>query len=95
MSVMVGCMEAWLLADGQTLKIFFNCSFKLDVSRIEDMDAKTLIQVLVNATRRTTRYAKAKHSFDLLGKVNADIVQKNAWWAARFIRILRKAMADA
>lgn len=71
--LMVQCMEAWFLADKETLAAFFGSGFRLsalpariDVENVSKTDA---LEGLSNATRLCAgkgEYGKGRHSFDIL-----------------------------
>ncbi len=77
---MVECMEAWFMADKQTLANYYGKNFNQNAlsnnDNIENISKKTLEDTLKTATRDTTKgkYDKGKHSFDILSKIDADKV---------------------
>jgi hypothetical protein len=93
---MVECMEAWFMADKETLANYYNKNFHQNVlpknSNIEDIPKSTLIESLKKATRDTAKgeYSKGGHSFDILSKINATKVIDNSFYAKR----LRDTLKD-
>ncbi len=98
--LMVRCMESWFLADRQTLQLFFDPGFKLNVlpppSRpVEDIDKEDLYQRLKTATahcKTKAGYGKGEHSFKLLALIDSDKVTGASGWAKRFIDELKRRM---
>jgi Domain of unknown function (DUF4276) len=93
--LMVQCMEAWFLADCETLQEYYGAGFRdaalpgnPDIERVDKTD---LQNGLKNATRRTQKgeYNKGRHSFDLLARINPDVVISASPHARLFIIALR------
>lgn len=97
--LMVECMEAWLIADRETLASFFGNGFNLNdlpaVSRpIESISKAQLYQSLAQATRNCKNsYDKGNNSFKLLARIDANRVTAASPWAKRFVDELTKAMS--
>jgi hypothetical protein len=93
---MVECMEAWFMADKETLADYYNKNFHQNVlpknSNIEDIPKSTLMESLKKATRDTAKkeYSKGEHSFDILSKIDAIKVIDNSFYAKR----LRDTLKD-
>lgn len=95
---MVECMEAWFMADKQTLANYYGKYFNLNVlpktTDIEKIAKQDLIDGLDNASRKTTKgkYSKSKreHSFELLSRINATDVVKNSPRAETLCNILKE-----
>ena len=75
--LMVQCMEAWFLADRETLAGFFGTGFQSSAlpgrTDVENVSKKRLFDALQNATRKCRpkgRYDKGRHSFELLGQLD-------------------------
>ena len=92
--LMVQCMEAWFLADRDTLAQFFGDGFNAnplpnrpDVENIPKLD---LYNALKGATRtsRKGEYGKGPHSFDLLAKLDPQKVVAASPYARRLVDTL-------
>ena len=92
--LMVQCMEAWFIADRETLERFYGNGFRasaLPANRnSEEALKEDLLQSLVNATRETTKggYHKGEVSFQLLEKLVPERVMDASPWAKRFVDTL-------
>jgi hypothetical protein len=93
---MVECMEAWFMADKESLANYYNKNFHRNVlpknTNIEDIPKSTLMESLKKATRDTTKgeYSKGENSFDILSKIDANKVIANSPYAER----LRDTLKD-
>lgn len=91
--LMVQCMEAWLIADRDTLKAFFGQGFKENAlpataNPLEAVGKRQLYDALEKATRDCKTkgaYGKGEHSFKLLALANPDSVMQASPWARRFV----------
>jgi hypothetical protein len=98
--LMVQCMEAWFLADRQTLQAFFGQGFNVNAlpaaaNPIEGVDKQQIYQSLADATRNCKTkapYGKGEHSFKLLALIDPDKVTAASGWAKRFIDEMKKQM---
>lgn len=96
--LMVQCMEAWFLADPDTLKHFFGNGFserRLPPStNIETIAKEKIYDGLEKATGKTQKgkYSKGRHSFEILGKIDPQKVIGASPWARRFITGLKREM---
>jgi hypothetical protein len=95
--LMVQCMEAWFLADRETLEFFFGQGFKGNAlpaaNQIELVDKRQIYQALAIAThncKTKNKYDKGKHSFKLLAMIAPDKVITASPWAKRFIDISKR-----
>jgi len=96
--LMVQCMEAWLLADRETLKKFFGQGFKENslpptTKALELIGKQQIYDILASATRECKTkgiYGKGEHSFKLLTLVDPDKVVNASPWAKRFVETLRR-----
>jgi len=94
--LMVQCMENWFLADRQCLVKFYGQGFNEKILprklNIEDAERNEVNEALRNATKRTTKgkYSKGAHSFDILERLNPDLVINNSPHAARLFKRLRQ-----
>jgi hypothetical protein len=96
--LMVQCMEAWILADRKTLKMFFGQGFNENAlpsgeNQIENIDKDRIFQSLENATRDCkvkAKYGKGEHSFKLLAVLNPAIVASASPWTKRFIETVKQ-----
>ena len=95
--LMVQCMEAWLLTDRETLKVFFGQGFKenalpASANRVEGIGKQQIYDALATATRdckTKSAYGKGEHSFKLLALINPAKVKESSPWARRFIETLQ------
>ena len=92
--LMVQCMEAWFLADRDTLAHFFGDGFnanplpnRFDVENIPKSD---LYDALERATQASSKgkYGKGRHSFDLLAQLDPQKVTQASPYAKRLVDIL-------
>lgn len=92
---MVECMEAWFMADKQTLVSYYGQGFKQNTlsnnANIEEISKDKLEGTLKAATRDTTKkkYDKGAHSFEILGKIDAHKVIANSPYAKRLVQTLK------
>ena len=96
--LMVQCMEAWFVADRQSLGDYFGKDFKASALPARDVEAiakDDLEPMLKQATRSCARgkgtYRKGRHSFDLLGCLDPSKVMKSSPHARRLIDTLRQS----
>ncbi len=93
--LMVQCMEAWFLADRETLKAYFGQSFsdsKLPSSaNIEAVAKDRTLESLKDTTRESKkgRYDKGEHSFAILERLDASKVVKASHHAEALIAVIR------
>jgi hypothetical protein len=93
---MVECMEAWLMADKNTLADYYGNYFKKNVlpqnSNIENISKQDLFNSLKNATRDTSKgeYSKGGHSFELLSRINANKVIEQSAYASKLYKSLQE-----
>lgn len=98
--LMVQCMEAWFLADRQTLKTFFGQGFNVNAlpaaaNPIEGVAKLQIYQSLADATRdckTKAPYDKSEHSFRLLALIDPAKVTTASGWTKRFIDEMKKTM---
>ena len=95
--LMVQCMEAWFVADRQSLSAYFGNDFKAtalpardDVEAIAKYD---LERTLKQATQSCSKgsYRKGRHSFDLLECLDPSKVMESSPHARRLIDMLRQS----
>ena len=92
--LMVQCMEAWFLADRDTLALFFGHGFRANAlpnrSDVENIPKPDLYNALRGATRdsRKGEYGKGQHSFDLLAQLNPQKVIAASPYAKRLVDTL-------
>ena len=93
---MVECMEAWFMADKQTLISYYGQGFNQNAlsqnAKIEDISKQDLYATLNNATRKTAKggYSKGRHSFEILSKIDAKEVVDKSPYAKRLLDTLQK-----
>lgn len=94
--LMVQWMEAWLVADRDTLKKFFDAGFNSNNipqwQDIEAVDKEKILTALKEATKfcSTKRYSKGSISFQLLGKIDPQKVLRASKHAAELLQRLRE-----
>ena len=95
--LMVQCMEAWFLADRETVSAYFGNGFRPDAlpgraDDIERIPKRDVLTGLGNATRgcRTRRgYKKGRDSFEILAELNPERVTAASPHARRLVETLR------
>ena len=94
--LMVQCMEAWFLADLQTLSRVFGNGFRPSAlprrADIEQIPKRDLLRGLENAARdsRTRRgYKKGRDSFELLEELDPEKVTAASPHAKRLVDVLK------
>ena len=91
---MVQCMEAWFLADRDTLAQFFGDGFNANPlpnrPDVENIPKSDLYDALKGATQASSKgkYGKGPHSFDLLAKLNPQKVVDASPHARRLVDTL-------
>lgn len=91
--LMTVCMETWLVADAGTLEKFFGHRFRrnaLPVRPPEEVTKATMYDCLERATKASSKgaYDKAEHSFEILARVDPNIVRERCPQADRLLRTL-------
>ena len=92
---MVQCMEAWFVADKDSLKVYYGDEFNSQrLPRNPDVEAVAkadLYTALHNATRRCAKgkYGKGRDSFRILETVDPDTVAAASPYARRLLDTLR------
>ena len=97
--LMVQCMEAWFVADRQSLSAYFGRDFKAaalpardDVEAIAKSDLeRTLRQATTSCSKGKGTYRKGRHSFELLGCVDPSKVMESSPHARRLIDALKRS----
>ncbi|MEM7716577.1 MAG: DUF4276 family protein [Cyanobacteria bacterium P01_A01_bin.68] len=98
--LMVQTMEAWMIADIETLKQFYGKGFKENAipktSDVENIDKSTLTSSLKEATRNTSKgeYQKIKHAAKLLEILDVEKVRQASFHCNRLFEILEAMMAE-
>ena len=93
--LMVQCMEAWFLADRDALAEYFGSGFNPNAlpgnAAVEEVSKADLESGLKGATRNCQpkgEYHKGRHSFDILGRIDANKVTQSSPYAHRFVEAL-------
>ena len=97
--LMVQCMEAWFVADRQSLSAYFGKDFKDaalpardDVEAIAKDDFEpTLKQATKSCSKDKGTYRKGRHSFELLGCLDPSKVIESSPHARRLIDALKRS----
>ena len=95
--LMVQCMEAWFVADRQSLGDYFGKDFNAAaLSARDDVEAiakDDLVRTLERATKSCSKgaYRKGLHSFELLECLDPSKVMKSSPHARRLIDTLRRS----
>ena len=94
--LMVQCMEAWFMADKETLAEFFGTGFnegglpaRPDVEGIPKDDINSGLRMATRQCQPKGEYHKAQHSFAILGRLNPQKVIKASPYARRLVNTLR------
>jgi hypothetical protein len=99
--LMTQCMEAWIVADADTLAAFYGQDFhpnSLPRRSILDDEPKTsLYAALDAATRRTRRgsYGKIRHASEILRRLQPEIVRRRCMSFQHFTSWLDAAIRNA
>lgn len=92
--LMVQSMETWLVADGATLRRYFGKAFRSNAipswPALEEVPKANVMKALKSATTACkSPYAKGRVSFDLLGKTDPSVVERECPNARRLLEHLR------
>ncbi len=96
--LMATCMESWICADQATiLEHYGTAQIQKNalptIPILETHDHQNVQQALLHATRNSTKpYKKGDHSFDLLAKLNPDVLSKHLSQFRRLKAILDKVL---
>ena len=99
--LMVRCMETWIVADSQQLKVDYGKNFHDKClptrANLEDEPKDDLSAKLARATKDTTKreYTKIKHAGKLLGQIHADHITARCPRFATFTRWLGEKIDEA
>ena len=98
--LMVTTMETWLLADRQTLIVYFPAMSANALPPDADLESRRKPDVtaaLRNATQSSSkgRYHKGNHSFDLLGRVEPEELKSRLPHFRRFVETLDARLPPA
>ena len=94
---MTTSMETWMVADRTALRRHFGPDFKSSnlpaMHGIEQRDRKTILAVLENASKACPGpYQKGPKSFELLSKLNPDVLEQHLPSFSRARRILNQRL---
>lgn len=98
--LMVQTMEAWMIADVETLKNFYGKGFKENAIpktlNVEKIDKSALASSLKEATRNTSKgeYQKIKHASKLLEMLDVEKVRQASFHCDGLFKILSEKMAE-
>jgi hypothetical protein len=90
---MTTCMETWFVADRDAMKFHFGVELQDSalppLIQLESRTRHEIQDKLMHASRDcSNRYAKGRRSFEILGKLNPDVLEKQLPSFARVRRIL-------
>ena len=94
--LMVQCMEAWFVADRQSLSVYFGRDFKADAlparDDVEAIAKSDLERTLRQASSSCSKgaYRKGRHSFELLECLDPSKVMESSPHARRLIDALKQ-----
>jgi hypothetical protein len=93
-------MEAWLLADRETLEGFYGQGFVMGAlpanPNVEQVPKLQVEEGLRNASRHAKtkgEYHKTRHGFDLLARIDAGKVRRASTYAERLCDVLHRKTA--
>jgi hypothetical protein len=94
---MTTCMETWIVADRATLAKHFGSALRTsDLPPLQDLevrDRQTIQESLEQATRTCSNaYRKGKRSFEVLGRLNPDVLELHLPSFSRSRRILNERL---
>jgi len=95
---MTTCMETWIVADRNTLKNHYGSKLQESalppvLSELEQRTRDEVQDKLVHATRSCSNaYKKGRRSFEILGKLIPDTLERNLPSFVRVRRILREKL---
>ena len=96
---MAQCMEAWFIADVDSIESFYGQGFRRNAipptADVEQIDKRRLISALANATRGTQKgaYHKVRHGLKLLTSISPEVVRGKARHCERLFVTLGRVMA--
>jgi hypothetical protein len=97
--LMVQTMEAWLIADLSALNRFYGRGFNENAvpknPNVEQIDKKTLLSALMDATRNTSKgeYHKTRHGLKILELLEVSKVRNAAHHCDRLFKTLSEKMS--
>jgi len=92
--LMVQCMEAWFLADKEMLARYYGNGFNTSAlspnPSIEEIPKTDVFRGLERAAAATSKgtYHKTQHGFDILARLEPDLVRQRSRFAADLFAIL-------
>lgn len=99
--LMVQTMEAWFIADLETLKDFYGVNF-VDTKiinglehykdNVENVSKYNLVKWLKQATKHCKKYNKSQHPPKLLAMINVEKVKEECYWCNRIFIILKNVI---
>jgi len=96
--LMVQMMESWMVADVSALRQFYGKEFNDNAlpknPNVEQIEKKTLLSALKDATRNTSKgeYHKTRHGFKILEQLEAAKIRRAAPHCDRLFKILNEKM---
>ena len=96
--MMVQVMETWFLTDMDYLVSFYGQGFRRNVLPTTNLEGRTKPDVYAALERATSdtktkgEYGKGRHSFTILGGINADKVTNELAWAKRLVATIDRLM---
>lgn len=99
--LMTQCMEAWIVADIETLKTYYGKNFRenaLPKRKVLDEEPKLSVYDKLEAATKDTQkgsYGKIKHASALLKQLRADVLATRCISFRQFTESLNTAIANA
>ena len=95
--LMITCMETWIIADREVLARHYGEDLQVTALSsqvdLESRDRTFVQERLARASRNCSNaYLKGKRSFEVLGKLNPDVLEEHLGAFKRMRRILKKKL---
>ncbi|MFA7235841.1 MAG: DUF4276 family protein [Phycisphaeraceae bacterium] len=92
--LMVTCMESWIITDRTTLQSHYRNLQISALPPLDNMETRNrhhIQDAIVHATRDcSNKYSKGKRSFDMVAKLNPDVLKQHLPGFNRFFRVLNE-----
>lgn len=97
--LMTQCMEAWFIADKNSLIEYYGNNFlgkslpRKDIEKISKDSIEKILDHAASNCAPKKGYDKGRDSFKILSKVNPVVLRNSSAWADRFFTILQEIMS--